>query len=96
VHLADDSFHLFGLPRLNWEAFGKGQDSFFSSDSNILFQYPEYPLAIYQVSGEYAMIWHGAKAGAFDLDSILLETLTSMRRAGVCVLCIMIFKIVYS
>lgn len=48
----------------------------------IFFQYPEYPLAIYQVSGEYAMIWHGAKAGAFDLNSILLETLTSMRRAG--------------
>lgn len=45
-------------------------------------KYPEYPLAIYQVSGEYAMIWHGAKAGAFDLNSILLETLTSMRRAG--------------
>lgn len=45
-------------------------------------KYPEYPLAIYQVSGEYAMLWHGAAAGAFDLKGVLLETLTSMRRAG--------------
>lgn len=47
-----------------------------------VFQYPHYPMAIYQVSGEYAMLWHGAKAGAFDLQHILMETLTSMRRAG--------------
>ncbi|KAK2164746.1 hypothetical protein LSH36_59g02010 [Paralvinella palmiformis] len=46
-------------------------------------KYPHYPMAIYQVSGEYAMLWHGAKAGAFDLQHILMETLTSMRRAGV-------------
>ena len=46
------------------------------------FQYPEYPLAIYQVSGEYAMFWHGAQAGAFDLKRVLMETLYSMRRAG--------------
>lgn len=39
-------------------------------------------MAIYQVSGEYAMIWHGAKAGAFGLKRILQETLISMRRAG--------------
>ena len=39
-------------------------------------------MAIYQVSGEYAMLYHGAKAGAFDLRRILIETLTSMRRAG--------------
>ena len=35
------------------------------------------------MSGEYAMIHHGAKAGAFDLDQMLMETLTCMRRAGV-------------
>ncbi|KAK2186767.1 hypothetical protein NP493_189g00054 [Ridgeia piscesae] len=45
-------------------------------------RYPNYPLALYQVSGEYAMLWHGAAAGAFDLRKILFETLTSMRRAG--------------
>ena len=37
----------------------------------------------FQVSGEYAMLYHGAAAGAFDLREILDETLTSMRRSGV-------------
>lgn len=46
-------------------------------------QFPNHPLFIYQVSGEYAMIYHGAKAGAFDLNQMLMETLTCMRRAGV-------------
>ena len=45
-------------------------------------QYPGYPLAVYQVSGEYAMLVHGARAGAFDLRRIVMETLTAMRRAG--------------
>ena len=36
-----------------------------------------------QVSGEYAMLWHGSTAGAFDLKTIVLESVTSMRRAGV-------------
>ncbi|XP_071543378.1 delta-aminolevulinic acid dehydratase [Panulirus ornatus] len=45
-------------------------------------KYPQYPLFIYQVSGEYAMLYHGAQAGAFDLRVILMEVLTSMRRAG--------------
>lgn len=44
--------------------------------------YPHYPLFVYQVSGEYAMIYHGAKEGAFELKSILNEILISMRRAG--------------
>ena len=35
-----------------------------------------------QVSGEYAMLYHGSKAGAFDLKTIVMECLTSMRRAG--------------
>lgn len=46
-------------------------------------EFPEYPMFIYQVSGEYAMIIHGAKAGAFDLKTVLSETLISMRRSGV-------------
>lgn len=44
--------------------------------------YPDYPLFVYQVSGEYAMIYHGAQQGAFDLKTILNEILISMRRAG--------------
>lgn len=45
-------------------------------------KYPSHPLFIYQVSGEYAMLYHGAKAGAFNLKVTLMEVLTSMRRAG--------------
>lgn len=44
--------------------------------------YPNLPLFIYQVSGEYAMLWHGAQNGAFNLNAIVMESLTSMRRAG--------------
>jgi porphobilinogen synthase len=40
------------------------------------------PLAVYQVSGEYAMIKHAAAAGALDEKAIVLETLTSFKRAG--------------
>jgi porphobilinogen synthase len=46
-------------------------------------EFPEYPMFIYQVSGEYAMLLHGAKANAFDLKTVLTEVLVSMRRAGV-------------
>ncbi|XP_045103189.1 delta-aminolevulinic acid dehydratase-like [Portunus trituberculatus] len=44
--------------------------------------YPYHPLFIYQVSGEYAMLYHGSQAGAFNLRTTLMEVLTSMRRAG--------------
>jgi len=44
--------------------------------------FPNHPMFIYQVSGEYAMLHHGAAAGAFDLKTTLLEVLTSMRRSG--------------
>jgi len=44
--------------------------------------FPSHPMFIYQVSGEYAMLHHGAAAGAFNLDTTLLEVATSMRRAG--------------
>lgn len=40
------------------------------------------PLAIYHVSGEYAMLWHGAAAGAFDLAGALTESLMGAKRAG--------------
>ena len=42
----------------------------------------DVPLAVYNVSGEYAMIKAAAAAGAFDERAIVLETLASMRRAG--------------
>lgn len=45
-------------------------------------EFPEYPMFVYQVSGEYSMLLHGAKAGAFELKPVLKEVLTSMRRAG--------------
>ncbi|XP_050389019.1 delta-aminolevulinic acid dehydratase [Patella vulgata] len=45
-------------------------------------KYPSHPLAIYHVSGEYAMLYHGAQAGAFNLKDIVFECLQSMRRAG--------------
>lgn len=44
--------------------------------------FPHHPMFIYQVSGEYAMLYHGAAGGAFNLEAILLEVMTSMRRAG--------------
>ncbi|MDB9413834.1 porphobilinogen synthase [Microcystis aeruginosa] len=40
------------------------------------------PLAAYNVSGEYAMIKAAAKQGWIDEKSLILETLTSMKRAG--------------
>lgn len=44
--------------------------------------FPNIPLFVYQVSGEYAMCWHLAKSGACDLKANVMESLTSMRRAG--------------
>lgn len=40
------------------------------------------PVAAYQVSGEYAMISAAAANGWIDLQTMVLETLTGMRRAG--------------
>ena len=37
---------------------------------------------VYQVSGEYAMLYHGSQAGAFNEKAIVNEVLESMRRAG--------------
>jgi porphobilinogen synthase len=42
----------------------------------------EVPLSAYQVSGEFSMIMAAAQNGWLDLDRTILETLTSIRRAG--------------
>jgi porphobilinogen synthase len=42
----------------------------------------EMPLAAYNVSGEYAMVKAAAAAGHVDERATVLETLTSIRRAG--------------
>jgi len=42
----------------------------------------DVPLAAYNVSGEYAMLKAAAERGWIDHDRAVLETLTSMRRAG--------------
>ena len=34
------------------------------------------------MSGEYAMLEHASRAGSFDRKNVILEVLTSMRRAG--------------
>lgn len=42
----------------------------------------DVPVAVYQVSGEYAMLHHAAEMGAFDLQEGVMESLVGMRRAG--------------
>ncbi|MEG2109097.1 MAG: porphobilinogen synthase [Clostridium sp.] len=42
----------------------------------------DFPIAAYNVSGEYAMVKAAAKMGLIDEDRIIIETLTSMKRAG--------------
>jgi porphobilinogen synthase len=41
-----------------------------------------YPVAAYQVSGEYAMICAAAEKGWIDRDRVMLESLLGIRRAG--------------
>jgi len=40
------------------------------------------PVAAYQISGEYSMITAAAQNGWIDRDAAILESLTSIRRAG--------------
>ncbi|WP_417333571.1 porphobilinogen synthase [Halarcobacter sp.] len=40
------------------------------------------PICAYNVSGEYAMLKHAGAAGLIDYERIMLETLTSFKRAG--------------
>jgi len=42
----------------------------------------DHPIAVYNVSGEYAMVKAAAVNGWIDEKRIVLETLTSMKRAG--------------
>ena len=42
----------------------------------------DVPLGAYQVSGEFSMIMAAAEKGWLDLDRTILESLTSIRRAG--------------
>jgi porphobilinogen synthase len=41
-----------------------------------------YPLAAYQVSGEYAMIQAAAERGWIERDRAMMESLIGIRRAG--------------
>lgn len=45
-------------------------------------QFPGYPLAAYNVSGEYSMTKAAALNGWIDEKRVVLETLTSIQRAG--------------
>lgn len=40
------------------------------------------PLAVYNVSGEYAMLKAAQKAGIIDYDRVMMETLLAFKRAG--------------
>ena len=40
------------------------------------------PLAVYNVSGEYAMLKHAGAAGLIDYEKVLMETMTGFKRAG--------------
>lgn len=42
----------------------------------------DVPVAVYQVSGEYAMIKAAAEKGWLDQDAVILEQLTAIKRAG--------------
>ncbi len=42
----------------------------------------DVPIAVYQVSGEYAMLKAAAEKGWLDHDTVMLEQITSIKRAG--------------
>jgi len=42
----------------------------------------DLPIAAYNVSGEYAMIKAAAQKGWIDEERVMMETLTSIKRAG--------------
>ncbi len=44
--------------------------------------YTNLPVVAYNVSGEYSMIKATSQRGGIDEDKVVLETLTSMKRAG--------------
>ena len=40
------------------------------------------PLCVYNVSGEYALLKAGQKAGVIDYERVMMETMISFKRAG--------------
>ena len=42
----------------------------------------DVPVAVYQVSGEYAMLKAAAEKGWLDHDAVMMEQLMAIRRAG--------------
>ena len=42
----------------------------------------DYPLAAYNVSGEYSMVKAASRAGWIDEQPVTMELLTAIRRAG--------------
>ncbi|CAG2184255.1 unnamed protein product, partial [Oppiella nova] len=50
--------------------------------SQINDRFPHFPIAVYNVSGEYSMVMTAAKHGVFDLRQSVMETMTSFKRAG--------------
>jgi len=49
---------------------------------HLIREYTELPVAAYNVSGEYAMIKAAGQKGWIDEKKVVLETMTSMKRAG--------------
>ncbi|MBN1590170.1 MAG: porphobilinogen synthase, partial [Pirellulales bacterium] len=45
-------------------------------------RWPGVPLAAYNVSGEFSMVKAAAERGWIDEKSVVLESLTAIRRAG--------------
>ncbi|KAF0990176.1 hypothetical protein HZS_651 [Henneguya salminicola] len=45
-------------------------------------KFPNYPLFVYHVSGECAMLHYASEMGAIDFDCSLKETLIAFKRAG--------------
>ncbi len=45
-------------------------------------QFPDFPLAAYNVSGEYSMLKAAAQLGWLDEQRVALESLTAIKRAG--------------
>lgn len=43
---------------------------------------PDHPLAVYQVSGEYAMTYHAVRNNVFELKPALMEQMGAFSRAG--------------
>jgi porphobilinogen synthase len=42
----------------------------------------DVPIAVYQVSGEYAMIKAASEKGWLDHDAVMMEQITAIKRAG--------------